>query len=33
MQGFSAYTEKNCFPYTGDLRVIQADFRTRGVAS
>ena len=31
MQGFSAYTEKNCFPYTCGLRVIQAEFRARGI--
>ena len=24
--------EKNCFPYMRDLRVIQADSRTRGIA-
>ena len=30
-RGLRGYTEKNCFPYTCDLRVIQADFRTWGI--
>ncbi len=29
----SGCTERNCFPYMRDLRVIQVDFRMRGVAS
>ena len=26
-------TEKNCFPYTCDSRVFQADFRMRGIGA
>ncbi len=30
---FSGYTERNPFPYRRDLRVIQADSRTREIAA
>ena len=29
--GVQVYTERNCFPYMRDARVIQADIRTWGI--